>query len=114
MNGTLNFSVLDGWWAEGYNGSNGWAIGSETTYSDLNAQDESDAQSLYNTLENEIVPMFYNKRSADNLPGEWIERMKECIRTISPRFSMTRMVKEYMTELYYPALENAREDRENV
>lgn len=114
LNGTLNFSVLDGWWAEGYNGSNGWAIGSETTYSDLNAQDESDAQSLYNTLENEIVPMFYNKRSADNLPGEWIERMKECIRTISPRFSMTRMVKEYMTELYYPALENAREDRENV
>ncbi len=114
LNGTLNFSVLDGWWAEGYNGSNGWAIGSETTYSDLNAQDESDAQSLYNTLENEIVPMFYNKRSADNLPGEWIERMKECIRTISPRFSMTRMVKEYMTELYYPALENAREDRGNV
>jgi starch phosphorylase len=110
MNGTLNFSVLDGWWAEGYNGRNGWAISDNTEYTDLDAQDEADALSLYDTLENEIVPLYYNKRSADNLPGDWIERMKECIRTISPQFSMTRMVKEYMTELYYPALENAKDD----
>ena len=110
MNGTLNFSVLDGWWAEGYNGHNGWAIGDHTNYTDPNAQDEADALSLYETLENEIVPLYYNKRSADNLPGDWIERMKECIRTISPQFSMTRMVKQYMTELYYPALEKAKEE----
>jgi len=110
MNGTLNFSVLDGWWAEGYNGHNGWAIGDTTEYADQDAQDEADALSLYDTLEHEIVPLYYNKRSADNLPGDWIERMKECIRTISPQFSMTRMVKEYMTKMYYPALQNAEEE----
>lgn len=108
MNGTLNFSVLDGWWAEGFNGKNGWAIGDNRHYEDPDLQDEADALSLYETLENEIVPMYYTKRSADGLPGDWIERIKECIRTVSPQFSMTRMVKEYMTDLYQPALETAR------
>jgi starch phosphorylase len=108
MNGTLNFSVLDGWWAEGYNGQNGWAIGDETHYDNLDQQDEADARSLYDTLENEIVPLYYTKRSADGLPGDWIQRIKECIRTISPCFSMTRMVKEYSTDLYLPALLSAK------
>ncbi len=104
LNGILNFSVLDGWWREGYNGHNGWAIGDDTEYSDPNQQDEADAESLYDTLENDIVPLYYTARSADNLPGEWIARMKESIRTIVPQFSMRRMVKEYVTQLYMPAI----------
>ena len=114
MNGTLNFSVLDGWWAEGYNGKNGWAIGDETVYDNLDLQDEADARSFYDTLENEIVPLYYTKRSADGLPGDWIERIKECIRTVTPAFSMTRMVKEYTTQLYQPALLAAKEDQESA
>ncbi len=109
LNGTLNFSVLDGWWAEGYNGMNGWAIGDSTEYASQNEQDAADAESLYNTLEHEIVPLYYTKRSADGLPGDWIERIKESIRTLAPTFSMTRMVKEYTNTLYYPALQSAGE-----
>jgi len=109
LNGTLNFSVLDGWWAEGYNGKNGWAIGDNTDYADLNAQDEADSKSLYDTLENEIVPLYYTMRSADGLPADWIQRVKECIRSCSPRFSMTRMVKEYMQTLYLPAMHSSDE-----
>jgi starch phosphorylase len=102
LNGVLNFSVLDGWWAEGYNGSNGWAIGSEIDLKDANAQDEADALSLYKTLEEEIIPLYYDERSADGLPCAWIERMKESIKTLTPRFSMHRMVKEYTQRLYFP------------
>src|SRR5690606_36556042 len=80
MNGALNFSVLDGWWREGYNGRNGWAIGSDTEYSDHHQQDEADAASLYDTLENEIIPLYYANRGADGLPSEWIARIKESIR----------------------------------
>jgi starch phosphorylase len=104
INGVLNFSILDGWWREGYNGSNGWAIGDDTEYSDPNQQDEADADSLYCALENEIIPTFYNNRSADNVPVDWIARMKESIRTLTPQFSMRRMVKEYVQQLYLPAL----------
>jgi len=103
LNGVLNFSVLDGWWREGYNGNNGWAIGDDSDYSDPNQQDDADANSLYDTLENEIIPMYYDERSADNLPVEWIAREKECIRTLVPQFCTRRMVKEYMTELYFPS-----------
>ena len=102
MNGVLNFSILDGWWREGFNGKNGWMIGSETEYSDSNKQDEADANSLYDTLENEIIPLFYKMRSADGLPSEWIARVKESIRTLSPRFSISRMVKEYTERMYFP------------
>ncbi len=105
INGVLNFSVLDGWWQEGYNGRNGWAIGSEQEYADPNEQDTADAESLYNTLENEIVPLYYNNRASDGLPGEWIARMKESIRTLAPQFSMRRMVVEYMNTLYLPAMQ---------
>lgn len=112
MNGSLNFSVLDGWWAEGYNGKNGWAIGDDTAYDNLDLQDEADALSLYETLENEIVPLYYTKRSADGLPGDWIERIKEGIKTTSPAFSMTRMVKQYANELYHPALLEAKGRKE--
>lgn len=104
LNGVLNFSVLDGWWREGYNGYNGWAIGDDTQDPDPNIQDAADAESLYDTLENEIIPLYYTNRSADNLPGEWIGRIKESIRTLAPQFSMRRMVKEYVTQLYLPAM----------
>jgi starch phosphorylase len=105
LNGVLNFSVLDGWWREGYNGRNGWAIGEDTSYEDPEQQDEADARSLYDTLENEIIPLYYNERSANGLPGEWIARMKESIRTLAPQFSMRRMVKEYMERIYLPAMQ---------
>jgi starch phosphorylase len=107
INGVLNFSVLDGWWREGYNGKNGWAIGDDTEFEDAEAQDRADSVSLYDTLENEIIPMYYDQRSADNLPVEWVARMKESIRTMMPQFSTRRMVKEYMTDLYLPAMGSA-------
>jgi len=103
MNGVLNFSILDGWWREGYNGLNGWAIGDDREYDDPNQQDEADANSLYDILEHEIIPLYYRERSADGLPGDWIERMKESIRTLSPQFSVRRMVKEYTECMYFPA-----------
>ena len=103
LNGVLNFSVLDGWWREGFNGRNGWAIGDEIDYENPDTQDQKDAESFYETLENEIIPLYYQERSADNLPGEWIGRIKECMRTLGPQFSMRRMVKEYTTGLYLPA-----------
>jgi starch phosphorylase len=108
MNGVLNFSVLDGWWREGYNGKNGWAIGGDVDYDNPNQQDEEDAISLYETLENQIIPLYYKKRSSDGLPGEWIDMVKETIRTLAPQFSMRRMVKEYVEQLYVEALDNKR------
>jgi starch phosphorylase len=109
MNGVLNFSVLDGWWREGYNGQNGWAIGKDIDYDNPDVQDAEDAESLYDILENEIVPLYYRLRSSDGLPGEWIARMKEGIRTNGSQFSMRRMVKEYVERLYLPALKQVRQ-----
>ena len=106
LNGVLNFSVLDGWWREGYNGKNGWPIGDDTEYQDTHQQDEIDSRDLYETLENDISPLYYQSRSADNLPNEWIARIKETIRSNAPKFSTRRMVKEYMNNLYAGAAEN--------
>ncbi len=105
LNGVLNFSVLDGWWREGYNGKNGWAIGQEIEYASQEEQDAADALDLYDKLENEIIPLYYKKRSSDGLPGDWIATIKECLRTLAPTFSMRRMVKEYAARLYIPAIE---------
>jgi starch phosphorylase len=105
LNGVLNFSVLDGWWREGFNEHNGWAIGNDHDLDNDEEQDAEDAESMYDTLENEIVPLFYAKRSSDNLPVEWIARMKESIRTVAPQFNTTRMVKEYMTQFYLPSMQ---------
>jgi starch phosphorylase len=104
LNGVLNFSVLDGWWREAYNGRNGWAIGEEEDLEDPAAQDEADAESLYDTLEREIIPLYYASPLHDHFPVEWIHRAKDSIRTLAPQFSTRRMVKEYLTELYLPAL----------
>ncbi len=104
LNGVLNFSILDGWWPEGFNGQNGWTIGAERAFDDPELQDVADAEDLYRILEEQIIPLYYRERSADDLPGEWIGRMKESIRTIAPQFSMRRMVKQYIQEMYLPAL----------
>ncbi len=104
LNGTLNFSILDGWWEEGYNGQNGWAIGDmEAEYETEEARNHADAISMYDTLENQIVPAFYD-RDAKGIPHRWVRLVKESIRTVGPQFSMTRMIKEYTTELYLPNL----------
>ncbi|MAT43505.1 MAG: alpha-glucan phosphorylase [Anaerolineaceae bacterium] len=108
LNGVLNFSVLDGWWREGYNGKNGWSIGDDTEYHDPNQQDEADVRELYDTLENDIIPMYYQSRTPDGIPGEWVKRLKDTIRTNGPQFSTRRMVKEYMDEMYINAMKNAR------
>ncbi len=105
LNGTLNLSILDGWWAEGFNGKNGWAIGDASAeYDSEEAQNHADAMSLYDLLENQVVPTFY-QRDEKGIPRQWMKMVKECIRTIAPQFSMTRMVKDYTVRLYMPCLE---------
>jgi starch phosphorylase len=103
LNGALNFSVLDGWWRESFNGRNGWSIGEDKHTEVTDAQDNADAQDLYNKLENEIIPMYYD-RDINNVPVEWVGRMKESIKTVTPQFSTRRMVKEYVEKLYSKAL----------
>jgi starch phosphorylase len=100
MNGVLNFSVLDGWFDEAYEISGGWAIGDRVPYAE--DQDDLHASSIYSTLENEIVPLYYQD-SGQETPFEWVRRMKRCLANITPRFGCGRMVAEYMSELYQPA-----------
>ena len=102
MNGVPNCSVLDGWWDEGWHGANGWAIGGREQNPDEGAQDWADAQSLYRILEEEIVPRWYT-RDADGLPRAWIATMREAMRTSLWDFSTTRMLEQYVEELYLPA-----------
>ncbi len=102
LNGVLNVSVLDGWWREAYNGQNGWAIGEDADPSG-NDPDHADAASLYATLENEIVPLYYEDRNGDDIPVPWIRRIKESLRTIVPHFNTRRMLREYIEQLYRPA-----------
>ncbi len=102
LNGVINFSVLDGWWREAYNGSNGWAIGEDPGL-DTEVEDEADAMSLYDILENQIIPLYYTERNADNVPLEWLEMMKKSLQTIVPQFSTRRMLKEYIERMYLPA-----------
>lgn len=103
LNGVLNFSVLDGWWREAYNGENGWAIGEDIGL-DEDPDDGEEAESLYRTLEEEIVPLYYGERGVDDMPRKWVARMKQSMRTITPLFSTRRMVKEYVERLYLPAM----------
>jgi starch phosphorylase len=101
-NGVPNFSILDGWWIEGFNTEhrNGWGIPSSELEGD--AQDEAEANAMYDLLENEVVPLYYN-RAADSLPHEWIRVAKEAIRTVAPQFSARRMLIDYVDNLYGPA-----------
>jgi len=101
-NGGLNLSILDGWWCEGYDGDNGWAIGAGEEYTDLTYQDEVESRALLEIIENDIVPTFY-RRGADGLPREWIRRMKRSIFTLVPFFNTNRMVEEYTEKCYLPS-----------
>ncbi len=101
-NGALNCSTLDGWWCEGYDGQNGWAIGRGEEYTDLEYQDEVESRALYDLLEKQIVPLFY-QRGADDLPREWIRRMKRAMSTSAGQFSTHRMVREYFEKFYSQA-----------
>ena len=96
-------SIGDGWWAEGYNGHNGWLIDGGAPAHDEGATDHADAESLYHLLETEVVPAFYD-RDASGLPRRWVRIVKEAIRSVAPAFSARRMVKEYVSRLYLPAM----------
>jgi glycogen phosphorylase len=102
LNGALNLSVLDGWWAEAFDGLNGFAIGSGETHSSTNVHDERDSQALLTALRDEVVPLYYD-RDRDGLPRDWIARMKRAIRTLGWRFSADRMVMDYVLQAYIPA-----------
>src|SRR5207249_3722916 len=101
-NGGLNLSVLDGWWGESYNGNNGWAIGSEIQNGTVEFQNEVDSGSLYQLLENQIIPLYYAKPDG-KLPLAWLQLMRESIRSVTPVFNTHRMLKEYAERLYIPA-----------
>ena len=98
LNGGLNLSILDGWWAEAFDGENGWALPGEVAF-DAHIQDQRDAAVFYDVLQQEVVPLFY-ERGADGVPHAWIARVKRSLRTIAPRFSATRMLRDYIDEAY--------------
>jgi glycogen phosphorylase len=102
LNGGLNLSILDGWWAEAYDGRNGFAIGLGETHSCVDTHDRRDADALVSVLRNQVVPLFY-KRDRDGLPRDWIARIKRSIRTLGWRFSSDRMVMDYVQKCYVPA-----------
>ncbi len=102
LNGGLNLSVLDGWWAEAYDGMNGFAIGTGRTHSNMNVHDTRDGEDLRRALREEVIPLFY-QRDRDGLPRGWIKRMKRTIRTLGWRFNADRMVMDYTLKCYVPA-----------
>ncbi|MEA3225779.1 MAG: alpha-glucan family phosphorylase, partial [Planctomycetota bacterium] len=102
VNGVLNMSTFDGWWCEGHTKDGGWIIGDSETYDDCDYQDLVESQSIYNMLEDEVVPLFYT-RTADNLPRAWIRRVKNSVKWIAPRFNTHRMVAEYTRRFYNPS-----------
>lgn len=104
MNGVLNLSILDGWWPEGYDGANGWAIGSGRTFKDDARSDAADADALYDLLEREVVPLYYQRDDA-GVPAAWMGRAADAIASVTPRFNASRMVKQYVERYYAPASE---------
>jgi len=102
LNGGLNLSVLDGWWAEAYDGLNGFAIGNGRTHSNMDVHDKRDGEDLYRVLRDEVIPLYY-QRDQDGLPRGWIQRMKRTIRTLGWRFNADRMVIDYTQKCYVPA-----------
>ncbi len=101
VNGVVNFSVLDGWWCEGYNGVNGWTIGTNAQYDSYEEQDKADSNSLYHTLENKIIPAYYNQ-DKDGISKEWMSYMKNSIKSTGGKYSTSRMVSDYVNDLYMP------------
>ena len=103
VNGVINFSVLDGWWAEGYDQTNGWSIGTNQEYSSYQEQDIADSESIYRTLENKIIPMFYDKNE-QGISDSWVETMKNSIITTGGKYSTARMLVDYTNKLYMPLI----------
>ncbi|MBO5686395.1 MAG: alpha-glucan family phosphorylase, partial [Alistipes sp.] len=99
MNGVMQFSVLDGWWVEGYKEGAGWMLPMERTFADQRFQDELDAEMIYNTIEDQIAPKYYN-RSADGIPHEWVESVKSCVADIASNFTTNRMLIDYEERFY--------------
>ena len=100
VNGVVNFSILDGWWAEGYNQKNGWAIGTNAEYYSYEEQDRADSDSIYNILENKIIPAYYNKENG--ISKDWVTYMKNSIISTGGNYSMARMITDYTNQLYMP------------
>jgi starch phosphorylase len=109
LNGGLNLSILDGWWAEAYDGLNGFAIGTGRTHTSMDVHDRRDGEDLYRVLREEVIPLFY-QRDRDGLPRGWIKRMKRTIRTLGWRFNANRMVMDYTLKCYIPAAGGASSD----
>jgi starch phosphorylase len=99
MNGGLNLSILDGWWLEGYDGTNGFAVGNGVDTEDVPKIDASDAQSLYRVLEEDVVPLYYD-RDDNKVPRKWIAMMRRAIQTLAPDYNSDRMVEDYAREIY--------------
>ena len=112
MNGVLNFSVLDGWWLEGYVKGAGWALTDKRTYENQEHQDQLDAATIYSMLENEIVPLYY-ARNTNGLATEWIQTIKNSIAKISPRFTTKRMMDDYLNKFYYKLAKRSAILKEN-
>jgi glucan phosphorylase len=104
MNGTLHFSVLDGWWVEGYHPDAGWALTNESAYDDNNLQDDLDAEIIYTMLEQEVIPAFY-ERNEKGVPEAWVQMIKNSVSKIAPNFTTTRMINDYL-QRYYEKLYN--------
>ncbi len=102
MNGVMHFSVLDGWWVEGYKEGAGWALPMERTYDDQNFQDELDAATIYNIIENEIAPTFYDVNPVSGLPVDWIKIIKNCVAQVACNFTTNRMFNDYIDKYYNP------------
>ena len=105
VNGVLNFSVLDGWWVEGYNEENGWTIGKNKEYDSYDLQDNEDCQDIYNTLENKIIPTYYEKKQEEKYSKKWLRLMKNSIKTTGGMYSTARMLVDYTEKLYMPLIE---------
>ena len=101
VNGVVNFSVLDGWWAEGYDTTNGWAIGLDKNYDSYEIQDNSDSDSIYSTLENKIIPTYYRQNEKE-YSKDWVKYMKNSIISTGGRYSTSRMLVDYMEKIYMP------------
>jgi starch phosphorylase len=110
LNGVPNLSVRDGWWYEGYNGANGWAIGNGPGAYSPEEEDKADAEALYRLLEKKIVPLYYS-RDRDGVPHDWIRVVKEAIRSVAPNFCARRMLKEYTNQIYLPATLSLKHER---
>jgi glycogen phosphorylase len=107
MNGTLHFSVLDGWWVEGYRKDAGWALPAERTYDVQDFQDELDAETIYNILEEEVISTFY-ERNKEGIPVEWVDTIKNTIAQVAPQFTTGRMMQDYHDRYYLPQLKRSK------